>query len=197
MSPNSFTTGFASPMKGSPYGMSNQGYGMGQPYAMGMYGGQGSYGQNDRGRYGQMVRQPIYPQEMKASAEDRYLGRLLTAGGVPNDDGRIRWPIGLKILAGTRSDELREQIAALFLVEAAESAPGPVNANVAKLLASDIQEFRQRLLKDKIERFRMPLRVYEEAEDFLAKLSTAEKFLQGGLGNPTELKSTGTGMGIR
>jgi plastocyanin len=159
-----------------------------------MYGNQGNYGRNGAADYGQMYNQSSYQPESQAS-EDRFLGRLLSASGVPNDAGRIRWPVGLRSLAGTRSDELCEQIDALFVLAAAEAVVGPVNPNVAKRLARDVEEFRQRLLKDKNERFRMPLRVYEEAEDFLAKLSSAEKVLRAGLGNAVEINSADASPG--
>jgi hypothetical protein len=158
---------------------------------MGMYGGQGNYGQGSGGGYSQMYSQPSYQPESRSSAEDRLLGRLLTASGVPNDDGRIRWPIGLSILVGTRPDELRGQIGALFQVAAAQAVTGAVNQNVSDQLAKDLDEFRRLLLKEKTERFGMSSGIYDEAERFLAKLSAADKVLKAGLGSPaseTELK---------
>jgi hypothetical protein len=119
-----------------------------------MYSGQGDYGQGQAVDYG------------------------------PNDDSRIRWPLGLRILAGTRPHELRDQLDALFQVAAAETVTGRVNQNIRQQLIGNLHEFRRLLLKDKIERFRMPLAIYDEAERFLAKLSAAESVLEPGLGSP-------------
>jgi plastocyanin len=196
MFPPQMAGGFGYPMSmGAGYGMSYRGmmgyspYGMGQYGGQGYYGqgsyGQGSYGQDFGGGYGQVYSQPSHQAESKSSAEDRSLGRVLTASGVPNDDGRIRWPMGLSILAGTRPDELREQIGALFYLAAAETATGAVNKNVTKQLTKRIEEFRRLLLKDRNERFLMSSRTYDEAERFLEKLSDAKEVLEPGLGNST------------
>jgi hypothetical protein len=158
------------------------------------YGMGGSTYQPNQNDYTQMRSQSSSSSESRSTIQVEWLSRSLKASGVPNDKGRIRWPIGLQILAGNRTDELREQLQALFQIAAAEAESGPVNANVSNQLSKDLEEFRQRLLADKNERFGMPLRVYEEAERFLAKLSAAEKVLRAGLGSPAaavELK-TGT-----
>ncbi len=163
------------------------------PYGMGMYGNQGSYGQSYGGGYGQMYNQPSYRLESQYSSEDRSFGRLLTASGVPNDDGRIRWPIGLRILAGARSEELRDQIDALFQVAGAEAMTGTVDPSVSNQLTRNLDDLRRLLLKDKEERFRMALRTYDEAERFLAKLSAAEKVLKTERGSPASAASAGQG----
>jgi hypothetical protein len=166
----------------------NSAYGMGM--GMGMYPGaygsenQGSYsGYQSQGSYGQMYATSSYGSETQSSSEGRSLGRYLTAGGIPNDDGRIRWPIGLKILGRTVSDDLGERLNALFLIEAAEAANGRVDANVSAQIKKNIKEFRDRVFKDKNERLGLPYRVYDEAEDFLDKLANADKVLQAGLGS--------------
>jgi plastocyanin len=146
-----------------------------------MYGQQRGNGPGYGTGYGQMYGQSSYEPESPYSSEDRTLGRLLTASGVPNEVGRIRWPIGLSILGDAATQEQRDQIEALFQIAAAESMVGPVNANVSRQLTRNLQELRHLLLKDKEERFRMASRTYEEAERFLAKLATAEKRLAAGL----------------
>jgi len=145
---------------------------------MGRYNPWGTYGQNDGNPYAQISNQS------EKSSEDASLERLLTASGVPNEVGRIQWPIGLRILGGKRPKPLRDQIDALFQVAATEAAIGSVHRNVTSQLTRDLDEFRQLLLKDKAERFLMTSRNYEEAEAFLEKLSDAEKVLQKGLGSP-------------
>jgi plastocyanin len=149
-----------------------------------MYGQQRGNGPGYGTGYGQMYGQSSYEPESLYSSEDRTLGRLLSANGVPNESGRIRWPIGLSILGDTAAQEQRDQIEVLFQIAAAESMVGPVNANVDRQLTRNLKELRHLLLKDKEERFRMASRTYEEAERFLAKLATAEKTLAAGLESP-------------
>jgi hypothetical protein len=153
------------------------------PHGMGIYGGQSNYGHGYGDDYPQMYSQPSYQPEAQSSADDKLLARLLTASGVPNDDGKIRWPIGLSILDGPRPEVLRDQIGALFLVAAAQAASGAMNQNVVDQLTKDLNEFRRLLLKEKMERFGMTWGVYDEAEGFLAKLSAADKVLKAKLGS--------------
>lgn len=192
-------SGYRSPypnqMMGSSYGTPYPGATGYPSYGIGMYGDQGNYSQSyGGGGYRQMYSQPSYRPASQyssegKSSEERSFGRLLTAGGVPNDDGRIRWPIGLRILAGARSKELRDQIDALFQVAAAEIATGTVNPNVSNELTRKLDELHRLLLKDKEERFRMASRTYDQAERFLVKLSAAEKVLEAEQGNPTSAKT--------
>jgi plastocyanin len=125
-----------------------------------------------------------YATESQPSAEDRRVGRLLTATGVPNVNGRLRWPIGLRVLAAREADELRDQIDALFQESALQAASGPVNAMLAQETQRAVKRFRGLVLKDKAERFGLALAVYDESERFLAKLERAEQVLQAGLGAP-------------
>jgi hypothetical protein len=130
---------YAGGMGYSPYRM-NSTYGMG----MGMYtGGMGMYpggnGYENQGGYAQMLAASSYGSEAQPTpSEDRSLARYLAASGVPNADGRIRWPIGLKILGRTLSDDLGERLNALFLIEAAEAANGRVDANVSSQVKKGI-----------------------------------------------------------
>jgi hypothetical protein len=112
------------------------------------------------------------------------VSRLLTVSGVPNDDGQLRWPIGLTILAAPGTDRLREQINALFDEEARQAATGPVNPALAEGTRAAVKQLRKLLLKDKADRFVMPGAVYQESERFLNQLDRAEKFLRTGLAAP-------------
>jgi plastocyanin len=123
------------------------------------------------------------------------LSSLLTASGVPNDNGRLRWPLGLRILAAPETDDLREQIDVLFQEAARQAASGPVNSGLIQEMSDAVKKFRKLLLKDKAERFRMPLAVYSESERFLDQLEHANQVLKAGLEKPAEearLKSNGS-----
>jgi hypothetical protein len=112
------------------------------------------------------------------------MSRLLTASGVPNDKGQLRWPIGLAILAAPEADELCEQIEVLFAEAARQTAGGPVNPVLAEEARQAVRKLRRLLRKDKEERLGMPLAVYQESERFLDKLDRAEQRLRAGMGTP-------------
>jgi plastocyanin len=164
----------------------------GMPYAgsmsPGAYGG--SYGSRQGNGYGSDygygamgagVASASYTMQPPPSPEERRMSRLLTASGVPNDDGRPRWPLGLRILAGPVTGELRDQIDALFQLAADQAAGGPVNAALARETGQAVKQLRGVLLRDKAERFGMPLAVYEDAERFLNRLDRAGHVLAAGL----------------
>ena len=112
------------------------------------------------------------------------MSRLLTVAGVPNDNGRLRWPLGLRILAARETDELREHIDALFEEAADQAARGRVHSSVIQEIGDAVNKFRKLLLKDKAERFGMPLAVYSESERFLNQLEHARQVLKAGLRVP-------------
>jgi hypothetical protein len=117
-------------------------------------------------------------------AEDKGMSRMLTASGVPNVNGLLRWPIGLAILAAPGADDLSEQVEALFEEAARQAAAGPVNPELAKEARQAVQKLRRLLLKEKTERFGMPLAVYHESERFLNKLERAAQLFQASMGRP-------------
>jgi hypothetical protein len=122
---------------------------------------------------------------------------LLTASGVPNDRGQLRWPIGLAILAAPGADVLREQIDALFDEAARQVADGSVNPALAEEVRQAVKKLRRLLLKEKAERLGMPLAVYQESERFLNKLDRAQQLFRAGgqRRSKTEGSSTSDSLG--
>jgi hypothetical protein len=107
------------------------------------------------------------------------------ASGVPNNNGQLRWPLGLRILAAPETDQLREQIDALFQEAAGQTAAGgAVGSPLAQEMGEAVRRFRKLLLKDKSERFGMPLAVYSESERFLNQLEHSVELLKAGLQAP-------------
>jgi hypothetical protein len=153
--------GYGGGMSGSSYGDQGGTYGTGYPESGG-----------DSGARAEM------------SSEDKSLSRVLTATGVPNDGGRLLWPVGLRVLRGGATDEMRRQIEALLQLEAVQTHTGPVNRQLAKELAESIDVLRTVLLRDRQERFSLPLTLYEDAESFLVRLDHAQKRLEAGLEPP-------------
>ena len=169
-------------------------YGAGTPYGRaGSYGGSQGYTQGDRGS-GQAAPagSEAYTAEPPSDREEKSWSTLLTASGLPNDHGRLRWPLGLRILAAPETDELREQIDALFQEAAGQTAIGSVSSTLLQEMREAVRKFRRLLLKDKAERLGMPLRVYDESERFLNRLEHAEQVLKPGAQTPGDgpLKTT-------
>jgi plastocyanin len=156
------------------------------PYGGGMTGmGYGAYGMSPGGGSAYGDGGPPAPVgsagaalESQPSPEERNVSRLLTASGVPNDDGRPRWPLGLRILAARDTDRLREQVDAAFAELARQVASGPVDAALAQEAGQAVKELRRLLRKDRAERLGMPLAVYQESERFLDKLDRAGQLLE-------------------
>jgi plastocyanin len=109
------------------------------------------------------------------------LSRVLAAAGVPNDGGRLQWPVGLRVVGGAAADGLRQQIDVLFEEESRQTQAGPVNPHLAQELTRSLGALRKLLRRDREERFGLPLATYEDAERFLDKLDHARKVLEVGL----------------
>jgi hypothetical protein len=132
------------------------------------------------------------PARMEANRAEPPWSRLLTASGVANENGRLRWPLGLRILAAPETDELRRQIDALFQEAAIQEMSGPANPQLFQEITDVVQKLRKLLLRDEAERFGMPRSLYRESERFLNQLDQAAKLLKAGLEAPGQerLKTT-------
>jgi len=157
------------------YGSGTGGYGGGAPDA--------SYQAQDGGARGTTT---------DLSPEEKSLSRVLTMSGIPNYGGQLLWPVGLRILRGGATDELRGQIDALFQAAGQQAQTGPVNPNLVQDLARALSTLSKFVRRDREERFSLPLALYEDAEGFLAKLDHAQKLLETGLepqGGKVQLKA--------
>jgi hypothetical protein len=183
------SAGMTQPSRSSPTmtpAMQPMSAGGGRTSAMG-YGSYGTPPYDDTQTYaatGGNTDSQAYAAEAQPSPRERSMRRLLTASGVPNDKGQLRWPIGLAILAAPEADELCEQIDALFEQTARQAADGSVSSALAEEVRQSVKKLRRLLLKDKAERLGMPLAVYQESERFLDKLDRAEQRLRAGMGTP-------------
>jgi plastocyanin len=173
---------------GMPYGGSGSYGGSSMyPYSSGMpYGASGGYGGSQG--YPSSQTAPAgsegYTVEQQPDQQEKSWSSLLTASGVPNDNGQLGWPLGLRILAGPETDHLREQIDALFQEAANQTASGSVSSPLIQEMRAAVKSFRRFLLKDKAERFGMPLAVYQKSERFLNQLDHAAQLLQAGMQVP-------------
>jgi hypothetical protein len=169
---------------GSSYGAGSRGYSSG----MGGYGGAmsgSSYGAQG-GQYS--AGSPEYGGDsgarLKTPSEGKSLGRVLTAAGIPNTGGLPQWPMGLRVMGGPASDELRQQIDALLQYGVEQTQTGPVSPHLTRELAQSVNALRKLLLRDREERFSLALTTYEDAERFLAKLDRARKLLEADMQPP-------------
>lgn len=148
------------------------GYGAGYS-SMGGYGsgsGYGSYG-SDYG-YSRLLERVTRSADNPAPGLDR----ILTASGVPAQNGQVSWPLGLRLL---RVDELLRQLEAQLQLAASQYGTGSVSPQLLAGIRENTETVRQALAADKAWRFSMPLATYRNAELFLSRLEQAPALLQG------------------
>jgi hypothetical protein len=143
----------------------------------------GPYDTQAYGAAGGSIDSQVFTADAQPSPGEKCMSSLLTASGVPNDKGQLRWPPRLAILPAPGVDELCEQIESLFAEAARQAAGGPVNAALGEEMPQAVKQLRRLLLKE-TERFGMPLAVYQESERFLDKLDRVEQRLRTGIGTP-------------
>jgi hypothetical protein len=118
------------------------------------------------------------PSYSGPSAEEKSLGTLLTASGVPTDGVRPVWPLALRILPGQEAQTLRVQIDALLQIAGTQAVNGQPNTVAVDVMAQGTARLRQLLLRHREERGTMAQPTYDEAKRFLDKLATAQQLLR-------------------
>jgi hypothetical protein len=112
----------------------------------------------------------------QAAAKER-LAHVLDAMGVPSTNGRLDWPLGLRILPpGEKAEELRKQIEALLRMAANQAPEGKVSPQVVRETANAVEEMHEMLRKKKSAY--VASYTYNEADQFLDKLAQGLKLLQ-------------------
>jgi hypothetical protein len=102
---------------------------------------------------------------------------VLDALGVPNEDGKLSWPLGLRILPPqAESRPLRQQIDALLGLAASQALSGQANPRIVASAGRAVDQLHQ-LLRSKRELI-PSAHSYEEADSFLKKLAKGMKVLQ-------------------
>ena len=96
---------------------------------------------------------------------------ILTAAGVPNDQGRIRWPLAVKALPpGPQTLELRRQLEAHLQVLATELLAGRSDPRLVRA-ANEIVDTLQARLVDR--GYLLASGTYDDGVQFLKKLHKA------------------------
>jgi hypothetical protein len=145
----------------------------------GMSGGVGSYpsmSSGNPGNYGQMTSTPAFANDsVGGNAPD--VSRILTAAGLPNDQGQLNWPLGLQALfPATANLELIQQLDASLQTAALQKEIGSVDSEVIKGARRDAGKLRAMLLQR--EPYLQAI-TYREADRFLKNLDSALKQLEG------------------
>jgi hypothetical protein len=104
----------------------------------------------------------------------RALEVILKASGVPNRNGRVAWPLGLRLL---RTGSLRQQLEAQLQLAVEQVTGGGANPLLLDEIQRNVEILRKILRADKAGRFSLLLAEYEEAEGFLQKLKRAPQIL--------------------
>jgi plastocyanin len=145
----------------------------------GNYGGPAQMPAGSGGR-GSYPSAPGSSLETPPAREERSLPRLLTAVGVPTEDGHLRWPPLLYAMASpaTEEHELREQIDALFAEVVSDATHGSVRSALLDELGDVVENFRKLVFRDRPERVAFSQAEWKESERFLDKLDHARKVLQ-------------------
>ena len=106
----------------------------------------------------------------------RETGKILTAVGVPNDDGRLTYALGLQVLQPqTENLQLLDQIETLFQLLAMQQAADQVNPNLAQEARAAIDRL-QTMLRGR--QHNMMPKTYDEAQQYLEKLRHGLKVLE-------------------
>jgi hypothetical protein len=165
---------YGSPMYSMPYS-----YGMSSGYGAMSYGGGyggGSYG----GGYG-AAPMANYDASSSGAGSSPYAlrtsagyGQGQGAGGplagLLNDEGKLDWPLALRILPpGPQVSQLRQQIDARAGELQREAATGQTNPGLARELSHDVDTLRS-LLADRAESLPVSQQALTEARRFLHKL---------------------------
>jgi plastocyanin len=165
------------------YGSGMQGYGSGmQGYGSGMQGyGSGTQGYGSMG--GMAATEESLTSEEQRSTEEKTVSKVLTALGLRNEGGHLRWPLPLRVLAspGTEERQLREEIDALVELAITQATPSAVNPTLFREMDQALKEYRTLSLRDRPERIVFSRAAWNEAERFLDRLEHARELLQGGV----------------
>ncbi|HEV8060488.1 MAG TPA: hypothetical protein VGP68_11470 [Gemmataceae bacterium] len=146
---------------------------LGYPSLSSGYGGSGGNAQMSS------VPMPVgdYEGNFATTANVPDASRILTAAGLPNDQGRLNWPIGLQVLFPVSEyGESFLQLEARLETAALAKANGSVDSKVLDEANQDVGKMRSKLRQRKSS---MMAPTYAEADRFLQNLDGALKQLQG------------------
>jgi hypothetical protein len=146
-------------------GSSMPSYSSGYGYGSQGYGGSGAAGNLDQGIPTASMQTTLTP------------ANILSAIGVPNEDGRITWPFELRVMGPTEVTGLRTQLEGLMRTVAMQAASGQVNPRALDAARRVVNRLDVLLLQDK-ERGGLGMTSFEDSDRFLHQLRDGLKLLQ-------------------
>jgi len=152
----------------SGYGLG--GYGMG---GMGGYGSGGSGGSSNSATSAATQAQN-YINEAQMASQPRESTNVLSAYGVPNNEGRVHWPVGLRVLGPSMvTDPLRQKIDSLVAGLVTQKVQyGRADASLLEEANRAIDSLRQQLADHSTD---LSHTSYEDSRVFLTRLQDALK----------------------
>jgi len=150
------------------------GYGMGGGYGGGGGGGGGGYGGSSGSNGPAASAQAQNYINDALAAKPRESNNVLTAYGIPNEEGRLQWPVGLRVLApSATTDPLRQRIDSLVATLLEQKLQyGRVDASLVEETNRAIDSLRQQLAGHSTD---LSFTSYQDSRAFLARLQDALK----------------------
>jgi len=106
----------------------------------------------------------------------RALVLILTASGVPHQNGQITWPAVLRVL---HADVHMQRLEAQLQLAAEQVIGGGVNPNLLKEIRSSVEGLRRLVQEDKATRWpSLPAELYDDAERFLQGLGRTPRIAE-------------------
>jgi hypothetical protein len=141
------------------------------PYGAGGYGP--GYDRQIQSQYGEAEVAAPLPQADEKNPE---LAKAIAATGIFNKDGKIEWPLGLRVLPGGEVDRLRTQLSAMFEVLAVQMVQGTVNPLLLVEINQAVDRLAVLLQLDRTTRRSLTgQNLYDESSRFLAKMREATR----------------------
>jgi hypothetical protein len=171
---------FGGMINGAGYGGGGYGGAMGGGYGGGGYGGGGYGNQRSGDDYGNSMQsyQDYYGSSGSRSAtKEPVRNDLLSAMGVPNQDGKLSWPLGLQaLLPDLEVSALRDQLDGLVQIAAKDGANGQANPQLVQQGKQAVKRLRFLLRTNGKDKFYAS--TYRDAARFLDNLDNGLGLLQ-------------------
>ena len=135
-----------------------------------VYGGYGGY---DQGINQYQPQPEAMPQAVEKNSE---LTKAVAATGLFNKEGKIEWPLGLRVLPGEEVARRRSQLGAMFQVLAGQMVQGTVNPSLLVEINQAVDRLAVLLNLDRQTRQSLTsANLYEDSSRFLTKMREATR----------------------
>lgn len=151
-----------------PYSYGSSGsYGYGTPYSYGNYGSGDSSQPYTSSSYSPSKAYTNTPAYTPKAAPAKQPSSL-TAFGIPNEDGKILWPLAFRLLAPEQKQEVLEKLEAQLQIATTQAVADKANPRLLKDAQQNVDNLQQWLRRTDLAEG-----TYQEAAAFLRKLDKA------------------------